>query len=91
MAPVLGLFPIGFTGQRNAALCSFAVLFIRDRAPPSALAVWTGAGRDPRKSFACRRAWGRLVGGTLLTEGAPEAIAADERVRAGYLGEDTHG
>jgi branched-chain amino acid transport system permease protein len=28
MAPVLGLFPIGFTGQRNAALYSFVVLFI---------------------------------------------------------------
>ena len=28
MAPVLGRFPIGFTGQRNAALYSFAVLFI---------------------------------------------------------------
>ncbi len=28
MAPVLGLFLIGFTGQRNAALYSFAVLFI---------------------------------------------------------------
>jgi branched-chain amino acid transport system permease protein len=28
MAPVLGLFPIGFTGQRNAALYSFGVLFI---------------------------------------------------------------
>ena len=28
MAPVLGLFPIDFTGQRNAALYSFAVLFI---------------------------------------------------------------
>ena len=28
MAPVLGLFSIGFTGQRNAALYSFAVLFI---------------------------------------------------------------
>ena len=28
MAPVVGLFPIGFTGQRNAALYSFAVLFI---------------------------------------------------------------
>ncbi len=28
MAPVLGLFPIGFTGQRNAALYSFAVLVI---------------------------------------------------------------
>jgi branched-chain amino acid transport system permease protein len=28
MAPVLGLFRIGFTGQRNAALYSFAVLFI---------------------------------------------------------------
>jgi branched-chain amino acid transport system permease protein len=27
MAPVLGLFPIGFTGQRNAALYSFVVLF----------------------------------------------------------------
>jgi ABC-type branched-subunit amino acid transport system ATPase component len=32
-----------------------------------------------------------LVGGKLLTEGAPEAIAADERVRAVYLGEDAHG
>jgi branched-chain amino acid transport system permease protein len=28
MAPVLGLFPIGFTGQRNATLYSFAVLFL---------------------------------------------------------------
>ena len=28
MAPVLGLLPIGFTGPRNAALYSFAVLFI---------------------------------------------------------------
>ena len=28
MRPVLGLFPIGFTGQRNAALYSFAVLFV---------------------------------------------------------------
>ena len=28
IAPVLGLFPIGFTGQRNAALYSFAVLFV---------------------------------------------------------------
>jgi ABC-type branched-subunit amino acid transport system ATPase component len=26
-----------------------------------------------------------------LTEGPPEAIAADERVRAVYLGEDAHG
>jgi branched-chain amino acid transport system ATP-binding protein len=32
-----------------------------------------------------------LVGGKLLTEGAPEAIAADEHVRAVYLGEDAHG
>ncbi|HEY3721488.1 MAG TPA: branched-chain amino acid ABC transporter permease [Roseiarcus sp.] len=28
MAPVLGMFPIGFTGQRNAALYSFVVLFL---------------------------------------------------------------
>ena len=28
VAPVLGLFPIGFTGQRNAALYSFVVLFV---------------------------------------------------------------
>jgi branched-chain amino acid transport system permease protein len=28
MSPVLGLFPIGFTGQRNAALYSFIVLFL---------------------------------------------------------------
>ncbi len=32
-----------------------------------------------------------LVAGSLLTEGEPEAIAADERVRAVYLGEDVHG
>jgi branched-chain amino acid transport system ATP-binding protein len=32
-----------------------------------------------------------LVAGKLLTEGAPQAIAADERVRAVYLGEDAHG
>jgi branched-chain amino acid transport system ATP-binding protein len=31
-----------------------------------------------------------LVAGKLLTEGEPEAIAADERVRAVYLGEDPH-
>ncbi len=32
-----------------------------------------------------------LVAGRLLTEGEPDAIAADERVRAVYLGEDGHG
>jgi branched-chain amino acid transport system ATP-binding protein len=32
-----------------------------------------------------------LVAGRILTEGAPEEIARDERVRAVYLGKDTHG
>ena len=32
-----------------------------------------------------------LVAGRLLCEGEPAAIAADERVRAVYLGEDAHG
>jgi branched-chain amino acid transport system ATP-binding protein len=32
-----------------------------------------------------------LVAGRLLTEGRPEEIARDERVRAVYLGEDGHG
>ena len=32
-----------------------------------------------------------LVAGRLLCEGDPPTIAADERVRAVYLGEDAHG
>jgi branched-chain amino acid transport system ATP-binding protein len=32
-----------------------------------------------------------LVAGRILVEGAPDAIAADPRVRAVYLGEDAHG
>ena len=32
-----------------------------------------------------------LVGGSVLTEGSPEEIASDARVRAVYLGEERHG
>ncbi len=32
-----------------------------------------------------------LVGGAILTEGAPEAIAADPQVRQVYLGDAAHG
>ena len=32
-----------------------------------------------------------LVGGTVLTEGAPAEIARDPRVREVYLGEAQHG
>ena len=58
MGKVLGLFPIGFTGQRNAALYSFVVLFVlfavaRRLAP---VAVRPGAGGDPREPAARRRA-----------------------------------
>ena len=58
MGPVLGLFPIGFTGQRNAALYSFVVLFVlfalaRSAAP---VAVRAGAGGDPREPAERRRA-----------------------------------
>ena len=32
-----------------------------------------------------------MVEGVILTEGTPESIAADEQVRAVYLGQETHG
>jgi branched-chain amino acid transport system ATP-binding protein len=32
-----------------------------------------------------------LVAGAVLTEGTPQEIANDERVRAVYLGQDHHG
>ena len=32
-----------------------------------------------------------MVEGVILTEGMPRDIAADERVRAVYLGQETHG
>jgi branched-chain amino acid transport system permease protein len=52
MSPVLGLFPIGFTGQRNAALYSLVVLFLlfalarRMRQSPFGLSL--GAIRENR-------------------------------------------
>jgi branched-chain amino acid transport system permease protein len=52
MAPVLGLFPIGFTGQRNAALYSFAALFllfaIARRLAPSPFGLALAATRENR-------------------------------------------
>ena len=52
MAPMLGLFPIGFTGQRNAALYSFAVLFIlfaiARRLAHSTFGLALGATRENR-------------------------------------------
>ena len=48
------------------------------------------ARHGPRVQFR-RPHFGAGWRGSCLIEGAPEAIAADERVRAVYLGEDAHG
>ena len=67
MGPVLGLFPIDFTGQRNAALYSFVVLFVlfalarRIVQSPFGLSL----RGDPREPAARRRARHDTAGASL--------------------------
>jgi hypothetical protein len=65
----------------------------RDDGPPRriCIAARVGGGRKSDLVFNFADRISVLVAGRMLTEGAPKAIAADERVRAVYLGEDVHG
>ena len=78
IAPVLGLFPIGFTGQRNAALYSFAVLFmlfvIARRLAYSPLGLALAAIRENR------------LRASALGVGASRRIVAIYTVAAAYAG-----
>ena len=75
IAPVLGLFPIGFTGQRNAALYSFAVLFI----------LFTMARRLAQSPFGLALAAIRLRAGALGIDTSRRIIAIYV-VAAAYAG-----
>jgi branched-chain amino acid transport system permease protein len=78
IAPVLGLFPIGFTGQRNAALYSFAVLFV----------LFAVARRLARSSFGLSLAAIRenRLRADALGVGASGRIVAIYTIAAAYAG-----
>ncbi len=78
IAPVLGLFPIDFTGQRNAALYSFAVLFIL-------FAIARRLARSPFGLALAAIRENRLRAGALGV-GAGRRIIAIYTVAAAYAG-----